>query len=1002
MTAQSRSSHCPRCGAELPPDAPEGLCPVCLVAAASVPLSHASDASTMLPEVSERSLLLRPRLTPGQRFGEYRIERLLGRGGMGDVYEAENVNQSRRVALKVLGQKLNDTHDRARFLREGQLAASVTHPHSVYIFGSEEIDGVPVIAMEFLPGGTLKDRVASGGPMPPAKAVDAIRQVIAGLDAAQSAGVLHRDIKPSNCFVDADGNVKVGDFGLSISTLAREAAPLTMVGTFQGTPQFAAPEQLRGEPLDVRADIYAVGATLFYLVTGRAPFDDRHLMTLLTRIGSEPAPDPRSIAPEVPRGLAVIVLKCLSKDRAERPATYAALDDELRPFGSTARQPASMGARFVAGMIDTFMLSAVALPFGALWINGPRVHGDLLLRAQFVVNAVALLAYFGILEGRWGASIGKWICRIRVVRADGHPAGVPVALLRAAVFSVPHAIWMFPSFVFGQKWIYEQASQHPFTSWIYGMFYYVVLALLFVPARRGNGFAAVHDRVSGTRVIQHSARVELRPAVRIPACVAEEFPRSQCAFGPFYAVREIGATDAGRLLLGFDPNLRRSVWIHEQHAGAPPVDAARRDMSRAARLHWLNGHRAPGEAWDAYEALDGALIASLCDGRQPWSSVRYWLLDLAIEIEKGLRDGSLPPLTLSRVWITHDGRARLLDFALAVDGAVPDRGAGPATFGAAKQLLSDVAGRALDEQHPLPLSASTLLERLRNGSIDDPTGLVAKLTGLAERPDRVEPWRRAMHMALTVAPAVLLTVMTIITMVVLPRMMPGDTLELSVLLNEAEHMPAASKVDRDQRDALEEYLAERYRPTLVEFQAGDANPALVGVFGPHRPTIDRILAAHPSVSPEKMVADAALLQPLLTRVHDSQRDFNKAYPSVFVTQACFFLGLTGIFGVLSSLLFRGGWLLRVLGIAVVSRGREASRIRTLWRAIVAWSPVPLIFCFAPMVTFMMADFDPRAHPLQWTVAALLSLIYVSGAAYAIAHPERGWQDRLAGTWLVPR
>ena len=116
--------------------------------------------------------------------------------------------------------------------------------------------------MELVPGGTLKDRVRDQGALSSFEAVDAIIQVIAGLSAAQAAGILHRDIKPGNCFIDADGTVKVGDFGLSISTLARDGTRLSQTGTIRGTPEFASPEQLRGDQLEVRSDIYAVGATL--------------------------------------------------------------------------------------------------------------------------------------------------------------------------------------------------------------------------------------------------------------------------------------------------------------------------------------------------------------------------------------------------------------------------------------------------------------------------------------------------------------------------------------------------------------------------------------------------------------------------------------------------------------------------------------------------------------------------------------------------------------------
>src|SRR5262249_35714876 len=148
---------------------------------------------------------------PGEDFGGYRILRLLGQGGMGEVYEAEQLATGRRVALKVMNQALASEQDRKRFLREGRLPAGIRHPNVVYIYGSDEIGGSPVIAMELVASGTLKDRIKSG-PMPPTEAVDAALQIIAGLEAAQSTGVLHRDIKPANCFVSADGTLKIGDF----------------------------------------------------------------------------------------------------------------------------------------------------------------------------------------------------------------------------------------------------------------------------------------------------------------------------------------------------------------------------------------------------------------------------------------------------------------------------------------------------------------------------------------------------------------------------------------------------------------------------------------------------------------------------------------------------------------------------------------------------------------------------------------------------------------------
>ena len=208
------------------------------------------------------------RLAPGRPFGRYRIGRLLGRGGMGEVYAAEETGSGRRVALKILGQRLVDPEDRARFIREGRLAAAVSHPNSVYVFGTSEVEGTPVIEMELVEGGDLQQRIRERGPMGAAEAVGAILQVVAGLEAAAQEGILHRDVKPSNCFVDRDGTVKIGDFGLSRSTSAGADPQLTSHGSFLGTLSYASPEQIRCQQLDVRSDVYSVGATLYFLLAG--------------------------------------------------------------------------------------------------------------------------------------------------------------------------------------------------------------------------------------------------------------------------------------------------------------------------------------------------------------------------------------------------------------------------------------------------------------------------------------------------------------------------------------------------------------------------------------------------------------------------------------------------------------------------------------------------------------------------------------------------------------
>ena len=212
-------------------------------------------------------------ITPGTTLGRYALERELGRGGMGVVYAAREQDTGRTVALKLLAEGADAATDRARFLREGRVAAAIDHPHVVYVYRTEEIDGRLAIAMELVPDGTLEQKIATRGPLPWEEAVRDILQIIEGLEAAASLGILHRDIKPSNVFVGAHDEMKVGDFGLSRPVDQVEQVRLTQTGMFLGTPVCSSPEQLLGETLDVRSDIYAVGATFYFLLTGRYPYE---------------------------------------------------------------------------------------------------------------------------------------------------------------------------------------------------------------------------------------------------------------------------------------------------------------------------------------------------------------------------------------------------------------------------------------------------------------------------------------------------------------------------------------------------------------------------------------------------------------------------------------------------------------------------------------------------------------------------------------------------------
>src|SRR5262245_2025475 len=604
---------CPRCGKVLADDAPEDLCAACLLAAATETITHATldDAPTVASGGGAGVLHgAAPQLAEGQTWGPYRIGRLLGRGGMGEVHEAEHVDSGRRIALKVLRSQLQDADERARFLREGQLAASISHPHTVYIFGSEEIAGAPVISMELLPGGTLKDRVAADGPLPPAVAVSAVLDIIGGLDAAQAAGILHRDIKPSNCFVDSDGSVKVGDFGLSISTLARDVREQLSTG-FEGTPQFAAPEQLRGEPLDLRADIYAVGATLYYLLTGQPPLEARDLRELVDRVIHETPKSPRALRPEIPSGLAAVILRCLAKSPAQRPASYPELAELLRPFSTIGESSASRRLRVLAFVVDMII---VTLPFSI----ADAVNGTVVINGQNVAPPASpwrwllYALYFFVLEARWGASLGKQLFGLRL-SSPGSAGWVKRVAQRTIVFHLP---WLVMSLVLvsfgpigpardirvGQN---GNINAKQTRELIESVLRLTLIAGLFVTARRSNDWSGLHDLAGGTRVVSRStARMRSRRAVSastvLDAAPATRGPR----YGPFIAIPDAVDRDP-RVVVAFDPVLRRKVWIQVVPADARPIDSVRRDVSRTGRLHWLTGRRSGTDNWDAFEAPDG-------------------------------------------------------------------------------------------------------------------------------------------------------------------------------------------------------------------------------------------------------------------------------------------------------------------------------------------------------------------------------------------------------------
>jgi hypothetical protein len=271
-----------------------------------------------------------PTADAGGVLAGYEIGRLLGRGGMGEVYVAFDPRLERPVALKVLAPRLaEDEQFRARLLRESRLAASLDHPNVVPVYDAGETDGVLFIAMRYVDGTDLRELLRADGPLSPERAIAIVQQVAGALDTAHARGLVHRDVKPSNVLIDrAEGreHCYLADFGLTQSVRGQPATD----GQLLGTIDYVAPEQIRGDPIDGRADVYALGCLLYEALTGERPFDrPSDVATIFAHLEEEPTPasDRR---PELPSAIDPVLTRAMAKNPADRHETCTALVEDAR------------------------------------------------------------------------------------------------------------------------------------------------------------------------------------------------------------------------------------------------------------------------------------------------------------------------------------------------------------------------------------------------------------------------------------------------------------------------------------------------------------------------------------------------------------------------------------------------------------------------------------------------------------------------------------------------
>jgi eukaryotic-like serine/threonine-protein kinase len=971
--------------------------------------------------------------------GGYRLLRLLGTGGMGRVYEAKDGASGRHVALKLIGAEYADSTDAVeRFRREGRLASTLVHPRCVFVYAADEEAGRPYIAMELMTGGTLQDLLDRRGPLRPEEALPLILDVIEGLNEAHRLGVIHRDVKPSNCFIEPDGRVKVGDFGLSKSLV--EGAHLTRTGSFIGTPLYAAPEQVKGEATGPQADVYSVAATLYCLLTGRAPFQGGDLAATLARIVSEPAPSLRTVRPDLPAPLDRVVLRGLERDRSRRWRDLDELRAGLLPLLPGRVAYVGLGLRFGAFLVDYLLLTLIGAAAGAfvLWLVGESLTDPRPSTSRMAAGAVAglllLVLYFGIPEGLWGFSLGKRWLGLRVCLAgSGEPPGLARSLLRSLVFWGLYdfgslVLWVLhpsgPIEPMGPGQAFSLLGLH-YSLWLAG------IGLLLGPMRARNGYRGLHEFASGTRVVRLWRDVRQRPfGVRggKPAPRPGDLPERIGAFTVTGMVRREGSE---AVLLGEDVSLGRKVLLWLRPEGSPPLEEVRREINRTTRLRWVGCGRHGEQPWDAFPAPAGTPLAELVAGRQrlSWTEAGPLLVQLADELAAAAEDGTLPtPLAPEQVWVDPGGRVQLVEMAVPL-------GPGSGTMPEAVALVRRVALLALGgaapparSAPPPPLYATALLDRLRGEGLpcEDVRPLRADLVAAVDRPAVVTRARRLAHLAVQ-ALFLSLGLCCQFALPALPNpsqiLIISDSIEENVRLQERmDNLAAtdmATALDRDpvvRLAALEQLRSdldlgrnlreqtERLRREReARLQAGSGlsrdfsrlNERQQTAPGAPRRPPRQPFPSDPSEIRSSVQGELARARP------------RSAELMLFPTVATMMLLVWSAVWVAWAFLWRGGLSFRMLGLALVgSDGRPARRLRCAWRALLFW--VPLVVLAAVSVWLDAAYWADWPGAPAWLLRAseaawwaVWGVLLVSGVL-AVWSPARAWQDRLARTWLVPR
>ena len=334
-------------------------------------------------------------------LGEFRLLRLLGRGGMAEVYLADQTSLSRKVAIKILRPELKTNQVfLKRFEREARAAASLSHPNIVQVFVVGEAEGLHFIAQEYVKGLNLREYIRRKGPPPVQLALHFMKQVLQALDKAGKAGIVHRDIKPENILITNKGVIKVADFGLAQLAqpeVDKSALELTQIGTTMGTPLYMSPEQVHGQKLDQRSDLYSFGVTCFHMLAGEPPFHGETAMAVAVQHLNTKPPRLRHRRPDLPPALCQVVHKMMAKDPEKRYPAAAAVLKDIKQIQTALKQDNDPATLHLSGFdVDVDDLDGAP--------NWPGRFSRWSLRRKLAVYVAACLLLAGA-----SASFGWWI-----------------------------------------------------------------------------------------------------------------------------------------------------------------------------------------------------------------------------------------------------------------------------------------------------------------------------------------------------------------------------------------------------------------------------------------------------------------------------------------------------------------------------------------------------------------------------------------------------------------